>query len=61
MEELKKRRVGRPKGSVKDVHKPFKHLSIHCSPEEVEMIKEKAARAGVPVGRFLINLAKDWQ
>ena len=41
-----------------EVRKPFKHLSIHCSPEEVEMIKAKAEKAGKPVGRYLIDLAK---
>lgn len=54
MEETKKK-IGRPRV---EVHKPFKHLSIHCSPEEVEMIKAKAEKAGKAVGRYLIDLAK---
>lgn len=55
----KREGAGRPKGSTKETHKPFKHLSIHCSPEEVEMIKAKAEKAGKPVGRYLIDLAKN--
>ena len=46
---------GRPK---KAAGEGVRHLSISILPADLEMIKEKAERAGEPVSRFIVKVLK---
>ena len=59
MEGNKGRRGGPQPGSGRpriDVHKKFKTISISGSPEEIELIQERAKASGKSVSRYIIDI-----
>lgn len=49
---------GRPK---KAAGEGVKHLSISILPADLEMIKEKAEKAGKPVSRFIVEVLREYE
>jgi len=55
----KREGAGRPAGTTKGRTVEYKTISISALPEEIEVIKAAAEKAGKTVSRYLIELAID--
>lgn len=53
----KREGAGRPAGTAKGRTVEYKTISISALPEEIEVIKVAAAKAGKTVSRYLVELA----
>lgn len=49
------KKVGRPKGTVKENHKQYKTFSVACLYDEWEIITQKAKEQNKTISRLLID------